>query len=215
MQVKLISTTKPSIEEVSNLEDLIVYTARVSSPNNQTNFETSEKLLRYMLKNEHWSPFEMVDMTVEIITSRAISHQIIRHKSFGFSEISQRYTKVFQHEPIELRSQAINNRQSSVDSFETDITVENAIENVMEDCFRLYENLINIGVARETARFVLPECTQTKIYMKGSVRSWIHYLKLRTSEHTQKEHRLIALEIEKIFKKEFPIISSIISNQQS
>lgn len=212
MQVKLISLTKPYDAEIPTAEDLIVYTARVSSPNNQTNFDTSEKLLKYMIKNKHWSPFEMVDMTVEIVTSDAIAKQILRHRSFCFQEWSKRYSKVINHEPIELRTQCENNRQSSIETFKTDITVENAVENIIEDCFYLYEKLISIGVARETARFILPACTQTKLYMKGSIRSWIHYLELRTSEHTQKEHRLIALEIEKIFKKEFPTIHKIMEN---
>lgn len=143
---------------------------------------------------------ETYDIEVEHHSHNYIANGIVTHNS-------QRYSTIVDYENFEIRKQAETNRQSSFDNFETDITVENAINNVIDDCFYLYEKLLNMGVARETARFILPECTQTTLYMKGNVRSWIHYLQLRTSEHTQKEHRLIALEILKIFKKEFPNIA--------
>lgn len=211
MEVKLISITKPVVGEDLSAEELIVYTARVSNPSNQLNMETPDKLISYLVKNKHWSPFEMVDMTVEIVTSRAIAAQILRHRSFSFQEFSQRYAAVTDFEPIELRKAGATNRQSSLEVFDPLVNWDNIpasklIEDHIEICEDLYLHLLDKGVAKECARFVLPLTTQTTLYMKGSVRSWIHYLQIRTDEHTQLEHRNVANGVLEIFKKQFPNI---------
>jgi len=206
MKVKLVSLTQSCIEEKKlSPEELIIYTARVSNASNQLNTESAPKLIRYLIDHRHWSPFEMVDMTVEIVTSRAIAQQIIRHRSFSFQEFSQRYAEVTEFEPVQLRAQAVKNRQSSSETFEDGKSIFQVKEFIAlsQD---LYKTLLDRGVAKECARMVLPLTTQTRIYMKGSVRSWIHYLGERSSEHTQLEHRQIALEILGIFQCEFPNI---------
>lgn len=213
MKVKLVSLTKSLVEEKElSAEELIVYVARVSNPSNQLNSETSDKLIAYMVKNKHWSPFEMCDMTVEIVTSRGIAQQILRHRSFSFQEFSQRYAEVTDFEPIQLRKSGATNRQSSLEVFDpnlngNNISASRLIENHLRESEFLYKSLLEKGVAKECARFVLPITTQTKIYMKGSVRSWIHYLQIRCDAHTQLEHRQIALAILDIFKINFPNIS--------
>jgi thymidylate synthase (FAD) len=207
--VKLISITKPVIQEKQlTAEDLIVYTARVSNPSNQLNTDTSEKLISYLIANKHWSPFEMVDMCVEIKTSRAIAAQIIRHRSFSFQEFSQRYSNAEQVGPIELRMKAEKNRQSSLSPIQGNkgVVMNDLVGKHIEQAQTLYKLLLENGVARECARGVLPLATQTTMYMKGSVRSWIHYLQIRTDEHTQLEHREIAAHIMDIFKSQFPNI---------
>lgn len=210
MKTKLVSITKSLIEEKPlSAEELIVYVARVSNPINQLNTETAYRLIRYMVKHHHWSPFEMVDMTIEITTSRAIAAQILRHRSFSFQEFSQRYSKATDFEPIELRKAGATNRQSSLDKVDDSLNeaARKLIENHLKEGSRLYNELIDAGVAKECARMVLPLTTQTRIYMKGSIRSWIHYLQVRCDQHTQLEHQEIAFEIKDIFKQHFPIIS--------
>lgn len=204
MKTKLISLTSSTI---GTAEELIVYTARVSNPENQNNFETSEKLLTFLAKHKHWSPFEMADMTIEVVTSRAISAQILRHRSFSFQEFSQRYSAVTEIEPLQLRYKAETNRQSSSDVVDIDNIFYLQAETLQNLTHQLYNDMIESGIAKECARGILPLNTQTTMYMKGSVRSWIHYLQIRTAENTQLEHREIALSILEIFKKEFPIIS--------
>lgn len=204
MNIKIISVTS---SEIGSAEDLIVYTARVSNPENQNNFETSEKLLNFLAKHKHWSPFEMADMTVEIKTSRAIAAQILRHRSFSFQEFSQRYSEATEVELLELRYKAETNRQSSSNAVSKEHRFYNEIERLQAESFYLYNEMLNHGIAKECARGILPLNTQTTMYMKGSVRSWIHYLQIRTAENTQLEHREIALSILEIFRKEFPIIS--------
>jgi len=227
MKVELVSKTTSSIEGVSSAEELVVYTARVSNPSNQMNMETADRLIAYLIKNKHWSPFEMVDMTVSIETSRAIAQQILRHRSFSFQEFSQRYAEVTNFEPIQLRKQAATNRQSSSEEFNPHLleftdpndptkvlgyfSAKEVIEAHIKDSERIYKELLKQGVAKECARMVLPLTTQTKIYMKGSVRSWIHYLQIRCDEHTQLEHRQIALEIAKIFESNFPNIAKALN----
>lgn len=207
MNVKLVAVTKPIIEGLVTAEDLIVYTARVSNPSNQMNTDTGAKLIKYCIKNKHWSIFDQAEMTVEIKTSRAIAAQILRHWSFDFQEFSQRYAEVVaDFEPIELRLQGKTNRQVG-DEVLDDPALDKEIQIVLERTKLLYDKLIEKGVAKECARFVLPLSTQTTLYMKGSCRNWIHYLELRCSEHTQKEHRLLAQEIKKIFMEQFPIVS--------
>lgn len=227
MKTKLVSITKSLIEEKQlTAEELIVYVARVSNPSNQLNSETSDKLIAYMVKNKHWSPFEMVDMTVEIVTSRGIAQQILRHRSFSFQEFSQRYAEVTELEPVQLRKSGATNRQSSLEESNPQINYDilssnNMLQNlslntdaeclvntVNDVCVTAYKALLDAGIAKECARMILPITTQTKIYMKGSVRSWIHYLQIRTDGHSQLEHREIALSILEIFKANFPNISN-------
>jgi len=211
MQTKLISITQSQIEGVNSPEELIVYTARVSNPENRMNMETADKLLKYLIKHKHWSPFEMVDLTVEIKTSRAIAAQILRHRSFSFQEFSQRYSAVAEIETIQLRAAGATNRQSSLEPcnptlFNSPLYAEDIINEHLENSQQLYEELINKGVAKECARMVLPLATSSTLYVKGSVRSWIHYLQIRCDETTQLEHREIALNILDIFKVQFPNI---------
>jgi thymidylate synthase (FAD) len=217
MQVKLVSLTKSLIEEKElSAEELIVYVARVSNPANQLNSETSDKLIAYMVKNKHWSPFEMCDMTVEIVTSRGIAQQILRHRSFSFQEFSQRYAEVTDFEAVQLRKSGTTNRQSSSEVFnpiiDGNIEASRLIETHLKESEDLYKSLLNAGVAKECARFVLPLTTQTKIYMKGSIRSWLTYLNVRLDKHTQIEHRQIAIEIANIITSEFPKISIALNN---
>lgn len=220
MQVKLVSTTQDNFTDDKRLtpEKLIVYIARVSNPSNQLNEGTADKLIAYLIKNKHWSPFEMVDMTVEIKTSRAIAQQILRHRSFSFQEFSQRYAEVTDMEPVQLRKAGSSNRQSSTEVFdphpfpaEISFPASVIIENHNKGCTDLYKALLTAGVAKECARMVLPLTTQTTIYMKGSIRSWIHYLQIRCDEHTQLEHQQIGIEIQKIFIHEFPNISKALA----
>jgi thymidylate synthase (FAD) len=214
MKTKLISITDSLISEQKlSPEELIVYTARVSNPENQLNTETSDKLLHYLIKHKHWSPFEMVDMTVEITTSRAIAQQILRHRSFSFQEFSQRYSKATTFERIYLRYKGKTNRQSSENSINAESYkyFGQKINTLMNDINNLYNEMIDNDIAKECARMILPLTIQTRIYMKGSVRSWIHYLQIRTDEHTQLEHREIADEIKNIFIEKFPNISKALN----
>jgi thymidylate synthase (FAD) len=195
-----------------NAENLIAYIARVSSPDNQDNPDYT-KLIKYLIRNKHWSPFEQVDACFEIKTSRAIAQQLLRHRSFSFQELSQRYSQVTELEPIELRKQSVKNRQSSEEVFNPELDIgdfklpfSELIEETLNQNLWLYNHLITAGVAKECARFVLPLTTQTTMYMKGSLRSWIHYLALRTDIHTQKEHRLIAEQIELELRLYFPTV---------
>lgn len=215
-QVHLVSLTKPESLDMTP-EQYIVYIARVSNPSNQMNTDTSEKLLRYLMEHKHWSPFEFVDMTVAIHTRRSIAAQILRHRSFSFQEFSQRYSEATEIEPIEIREQAHKNRQSSSQIINPVVKVCRSIgyaNEIIGDHFKhsmqLYEALLKAGVAREVARDVLPLATATTLYMKGSVRSWIHYLQLRLAEDTQKEHRDVAQQIATIFAQKFPIIAEYI-----
>lgn len=210
MNVTLVAVTQPKLSRletnVKTAEDLIVYCARVSNPNNQHNVDTGAKLLRYCIQHGHWSVFEQASMTVEITTSRAISAQILRHRSFHFQEFSQRYAEVPEFELPQMRRQAGKNRQSSteiMDPFDMDVSPGRLLEYVKT----AYEALIKNGVARECARMILPMCSQTVVYMSGTVRDWIHYLALRTKEDTQLEHREIAQAIQNIFEAEFPVIA--------
>ena len=219
MSVRLVSFTEPTslvevhgdgIVETISPEELIVYIARVSNPSNQMNMETAPKLINYLIKHKHWSPFEFVDVTFEIITRRSIAAQILRHKSFSFQEFSQRYSTATEVQPIELRKQGKTNRQSSEEPI-PDFMLERDVEQHFANSKMLYEKLIKAGVSRETARDVLPLSTETTMYMKGSVRSWIHYIELRCSPDTQKEHRLIADAIKSIFVNQFPNISEALN----
>lgn len=200
VEVKLIHIT-------SEAEKLIAYCARVSSPN-QDNPEY-EKLLSYCIKNKHWSIFEMASMCVEITTSRAIAQQILRHRSFHFQEFSQRYAEATNFELYKARKQDLKNRQNSIDdlsSSDLDWFTKSLID-VQTSSEVLYKQAIGRGIAKECARFLLPLSTQTKLYMHGTIRDWVHYLNLRTGNGTQYEHQEIAFVIKEIFIKEFPVIS--------
>ena len=207
MSVKLVAITK-GVNELDGMmsEDIISYVARVSNPSNQMNTETAPKLLKYLTKNKHWSPFEHVHMTLEIVTSRAIAAQILRHRSFVFQEFSQRYAQATNFVYYDARSQDQKNRQNSVDNMsdEDKDWFTDAQTQVMLQSSRLYEEALRRGVAKEQARFLLPLSTETKLYMTGNARSWLHYIELRSANGTQKEHMDIALAAREIFKKEYP-----------
>lgn len=204
MNIKLIWVT-PGAEE------LVTYMARVSAPKNQGNMETAPKLLRYLIEHKHWSPYEMANMCVEINTTRAISAQIVRHRSFSFQEFSARYADVSELGSAvipHLRRQDYKNRQNSIDDLDPEIVsgYYRRISQLFEDAEHLYREMISTGVAKECARNILPMASQTRIYMQGTLRSWIHYLHLRCDPATQSEHRQIAEEIKRIFCQQFPVI---------
>ena len=200
-KVTLVHSTKDG-------DELIAYMARVSNPTNQNNKDSS-KLIKYLIKHKHWSPFEMVNMCVEINTTRSISAQILRHRSFSFQEFSQRYSSVEELElpsPPELRLQDSKNRQNSIESDEIDILDRQAtIQLHYAKCYRLYKNLLKEGIAKECARDVLPMGTPTRLYMNGTLRSWIHYVDLRSANGTQKEHQDIAIACKDLIKINFPL----------
>lgn len=217
MKVQLVSVTQsfignPNEEKFMTAEELLVYIARVSSPSNQMNTATSDKLIAYLIRNKHWSPFDMVNLCVEVVTSKAIGIQILRHWSIKPQEFSQRYAEVVDIEPIELRKAGATNRQSSEEVFDPEIEFNNgskmkasvAIALHMKQTQGLYRHLLDAGVAKECARMVLPMASSTTLYLNGSIRSWIHYLEQRLSAHAQLEHRQVAMEIEKIFSVQFP-----------
>jgi thymidylate synthase (FAD) len=192
-----------------NAEELIAYMARVSNPANQNNTQTSAKLIRYLIDHKHWSPFEMVNMCVEINTTRSIAAQILRHRSFSFQEFSQRYAQVeVPPELPELRRQDQRNRQNSIDDLDDSVkkAFEYRIAIAYSDTMRLYKDLLAAGVAKECAREVLPMASNTRLYMNGTVRSWLHYIDLRTSSGTQREHALIAAQIQDILCRELPTV---------
>ena len=207
MNVKLVAITQPKIEGLKSAEDIISYCARVSNPSNQMNTETAPRLVKYLIKHQHWSPFEMASATVEIVTSRAIAAQILRHRSFAFQEFSQRYSVATKLEDIQWRLQGKTNRQ--VGDTEVDLSPEKKalVDKALNSSLEAYDSLIQTGVAKGCARMVLPLTTQTTMYMTGTIRSWIHYIGLRAKEDTQKEHRDIAIGIRNIFIDEFPVIS--------
>jgi len=211
VNVKLVSVTQPNIEGIDKSEELVAYCARVSNPSNQMNSETSPKLLAFLIKHKHWSPFEMVDMTVEIKTSRAIAAQILRHRSFSFQEFSQRYSVANQFEDIELRLQGDKNRQVGEKLISKDHPEYDNLNHIVAETLSMsqhcYDTMIENGIAKEVARMILPLTTETTMYMKGSLRSWVHYIELRTEQNTQKEHRIIADECKNIFIEQFPIIA--------
>ena len=208
MEVKLVSITQPLVkghdDEAMSAEDIIAYCARVSNPENQQNVKTAPRLLKFLIKHKHWSPFELANMCVEIKTSRGIAAQILRHRSFSFQEFSQRYSEAQQLEELELRSPAEKNRQSSSDALDKQHEAYKIANASMEAAMNSYKHLIELGVAKECARGILPLTTETTMYMNGTVRSWIHYINLRTEKNTQKEHRDIANEIKGLFVQQFP-----------
>lgn len=210
MSVRLIAVTSPRVAGIESAEQLIAYAARVSAPQKQLSHESAPKLLKYCLNHAHYSIFETASMTVEIKTTRAIATQVLRHRSFTFQEFSQRYAKVdVTIPPVKARLQDIKNRQNSIvtDDIELHQWFSNEQQKLYEKSIELYEKALEKGVARESARFVLPLSTPTTMYMTGNVRSWIFYINLREGNGTQKEHADIAHSVKGIFKSEFPAIS--------
>jgi thymidylate synthase (FAD) len=221
MKVKLISYTQPSAElhgeGLKDIQDLVAFCARVSNPNNQHNTETGEKLVKYLLKHKHFSPFEMVNICLSIDTTRDIARQILRHRSFSFQEFSQRYadpTKDLDFVFREARLQDLKNRQNSI---ETDDLALNAkwiaMQNdVIEAAKKAYTWAVDNGIAKEQARAVLPEGnTVSRMYINGTLRSFIHYIEVRSEKATQKEHREIAIEIAKVIAEVFPLAHEFVS----
>ncbi len=204
MKVQLITVTPDA-------EKNMAFVARVSNPSNQTN-ENFSGLLAYCIKHQHWSVFEQAHMTLEIETTRAIAAQILRHRSFTFQEFSQRYAKSNELGEIqlpELRRQDVKNRQNSIDDLDEKVVdkLNRQMITLFSSAESLYKQMIEEGVAKECARMVLPLCTPTRIYMTGSVRSWIHYINLRSAHGTQKEHMEIAESCKDVFKEQFPVVS--------
>ena len=217
MQVKLIShSTAPVDTGLDNLQELIAFCAKVSNPNNQINKETSEKLIKYLIKHQHWSPLEMVSACLEIETTRDIAHQIVRHRSFAFQEFSQRYANPEemgeQFVTRECRLQDTKNRQNSVDT-EDPYLMERWEEEqlkVIMQAEKAYNWAIDNGIAKEQARVVLPEgCNKTRLYMNGTIRSWVHYIELRGANGTQKEHMEIAHACAKVIAEIFPLAKEL------
>jgi len=215
MNVKLISSSEPTEElrslGIQDAQDLIAYCARVSNPSNQLNTETSEKLIQYLIKHKHWSPLEMVSACIEITTTRDIARQILRHRSFSFQEFSQRYadpTKDLKFVYRDARLQDQKNRQNSIETDDEMLKAkwENIQASVIHASKSAYEWAINNGIAKEQARAVLPEgLMESKLYMNGTIRSWVHYIELRRENGTQLEHQLIAIECAKVIAKVFPV----------
>ena len=215
MKVKLISYSKPtediSSEGINDAQELIAYCARVSNPSNQLNTETSEKLIKYLIKNAHWSPLEMVSACLEIETTRDIARQILRHRSFSFQEFSQRYAnpvKDLEFTTREARLQDPKNRQNSIETNDSEIINKwnEKQKDVIDLAVDAYNWAIESGIAKEQARSVLPEGnTVSRLYMNGTLRSWIHYIELRAANGTQKEHMEIANACAEVINKIFPM----------
>lgn len=209
-EVNLIALSKPSAyTDCNTASDLIAYTARVSNPANQNNTETAPRLLRYLIREQHWSPFEMVHMTLEIKTTRDIARQILRHRSFSFQEFSQRYAEATEFETREARLQDQKNRQNSIEVDDGDLNEWWQIQQkkVQGQAELAYKDALTKGIAKEQARALLPEgLTQSTLYMGGSLRSWIHYCDLRRGNGTQKEHAEIAEKCWEIIGIHFPDI---------
>jgi thymidylate synthase (FAD) len=227
MDVRLLSYSQPTKEfadvGIDDAQELIAYCARVSNPSNQLNTETSEKLIRYLVKHAHWSPLEMVSACVEITTTRDIARQILRHRSFAFQEFSQRYadpTKDLNFIIREARLQDTKNRQNSVELDLSDPSQrelarlwEEKQQDVIRAAREAYTWAVNNGLAKEQARVVLPEGnTESRVYMNGTLRSWVHFIELRSGNGTQKEHQLVALACAKAIAAIFPLAESLIQN---
>jgi thymidylate synthase (FAD) len=224
MTVELISYSQPEQRFVEDTTELVAFCARVSNPSNQTNKETSEKLIRYLIKHQHWSPLEMVSMCLEIETTRDIARQILRHRSFSFQEFSQRYadpTKDLNFVTREARLQDTKNRQNSVELNMADLEQrelarlwEEKQQNVIRVAREEYTWAVSNGIAKEQARAVLPEgLTESRLYMNGTLRSWIHYIQLRSENGTQKEHIEIAKKCAEVIAKVFPMANEFVSQK--
>ena len=229
MNVRLISFSQPSRrfrleegldEDTDNLQELVAYCARVSNPKNQNNKETSDKLINYLVRNKHWSPLEMVSACLEIETTRDIARQILRHRSFSYQEFSQRYADPFEmfkgsFVTREARMQDPINRQNSIDTEDDELKKQWTIEQdkVILACSKAYKWAIENNIAKEQARSVMPEgLTKSRMYMNGTLRSWVHYIELRSSNGTQKEHMEIAKECARVVAPIFPLITNYITD---
>jgi len=220
MKVELISYSQPAEYFAENMTELVAFCARVSNPDNQSNKDTSEKLIRYLIKNQHWSPLEMVSMCLEIETTRDIARQMLRHRSFSFQEFSQRYadpTKELDFVIREARLQDPKNRQNSIETDNEELQNKWNImqQTVINNAEHAYNWAIQNGIAKEQARAVLPEGnTVSRLYMQGTLRSWIHYIQLRSANGTQKEHRVIAQHCAEVIAKVFPMANEFITQEQ-
>jgi thymidylate synthase (FAD) len=221
MDVKLVSYSQPTVEfrdlGIDDAQELIAYCARVSNPANQFNTETSEKLIRYLVKHQHWSPLEMVSACIEIVTTRDIARQILRHRSFSFQEFSQRYadpTKDLAFVVREARLQDPKNRQNSVETSDQHLQREWELRqnNVITEARLAYQWAIDNGIAKEQARAVLPEGnTVSRLYMNGTLRSWCHFIELRSANGTQKEHQEVALACAQVIAQIFPMAQDLVA----
>ncbi len=216
--VSLVALSKPSAQtDCYSVDQLVAYIARVSNPANQNNNVTGPKLLKYLIKNQHWSPFEMVHLTMEINTTRDIGRQILRHRSFAFQEFSQRYAVADEFiNNREARLQDTKNRQNSIESEDAGLkdwwTGKQA--DIVLQVQKIYEVALQYGIAKEVARAILPEgLTMTRMYMAGSLRSWIHYIMLRQANGTQKEHREIALQCKEVVLQHFPSLQGLLDTE--
>ena len=219
MKVNLVSYSQPTQDfknDLDNIQDLIAFCARVSNPSNQMNKETNEKLIKYLIKHQHWSPLEMVSACLEIQTTRDIAHQIVRHRSFAFQEFSQRYAdpkeqgEMFEYS--EARLQDPKNRQNSIDVEDEKLQLDwlHAQMRIAHLAKKEYDWAIKKGIAKEQARKVLPEgITKTRLYMNGTIRSWVHYIELRSANGTQKEHMDIAIACAKAITEIFPLMNDL------
>ena len=221
MNVKLLSYSQPTGEfkdmGIADAQELIAYCARVSNPSNQLNTDTSERLIRYLIKHQHWSPLEMVSACIEITTTRDIARQILRHRSFSFQEFSQRYadpTKDMAFVTREARLQDTKNRQNSISTDDTELQAWwDAKQKFIIECARVaYEEAIERGIAKEQARAVLPEgLTESRLYMNGTLRSWIHFIELRSANGTQLEHQEVAIACAKVIAEIFPMTIDLVA----
>lgn len=217
MKVELISYSQPAMNFASDMTELVAFCARVSNPSNQTNMETSEKLIKYLVKNKHWSPLEMVSVCLEVQTTRDIARQMLRHRSFSFQEFSQRYadpTKDLNFVLREARLQDTKNRQNSIETDDRDLREEWNMRQmeVINLVKKHYAWATEKGIAKEQARAILPEGnTESRLYMNGTLRSWIHYIELRSGNGTQKEHMDIALACAKVIAEVFPLTEEFVS----
>jgi thymidylate synthase (FAD) len=216
-KVTLVAITQPKVPGVNSAEEFVAYAAKVSNPESQINSETAPRLMKYLIKNKHWSPFEMVHMVIEIKTTRDIARQILRHRSFSFQEFSQRYADptMLGFTTSEARLQDLKNRQNSIEIDEPELQAEwnRRQQFVLDAAKEAYAWASFNGIAKEVRRKVLPEgLTNSTMYMSGTLRSWIHYVLERKQAGTQKEHRAIALEVLPIIQQEFPAIASILED---
>jgi thymidylate synthase (FAD) len=221
MNVRLLSHSQPTEEfadlGIDDAQELIAYCARVSNPSNQFNTQTSEKLIRYLVEHQHWSPLEMVSACIEITTTRDIARQILRHRSFSFQEFSQRYadpTQDFSFVRRAARLQDTKNRQNSIETSDEDLALwwDSAQQEVIDLAKKHYARAIELGIAKEQARAILPEGnTVSKLYMNGTLRSWIHFIQLRSANGTQREHQQVAVACAQVIAQIFPMVANLVA----
>jgi len=216
INVKVIGVTKPVVDFIPDSEDIISYAARVSNPANQANFDTAEKLLRYCIRNSHWSVFETVSLTMEIGCPRDIARQILRHRSFSFQEFSQRYAESTDFVKRDCRLQDLKNRQASVVATDEEIIKwwDEVQDTVLDMVESYYKAALDAGIAKEVARCILPEgLTMSKLYMNGTLRSWLHYVDLREKNGTQLEHQEVAIKCKEVIKQYFPTLINALQKE--